>query len=59
MRGALLALENVVLCWHRGSVTRESLARSMRATLDNVLAFLDGRLQQVLNPEALAVRRPA
>lgn len=58
MRGALVALDNVVLCWHRGSVTRESLARSMRAAVDNILAFLDGRPQQVLNPEALEVRRP-
>ena len=57
MRGAILALENVVVCSHRGWVTRENLARFMRAVVDNILAFLDGRPERVLNPEAPDVRR--
>lgn len=48
---------NVVLTSHRGWVTRETLDRFMAAAVENVLAFLDGRPQNVVNPDALAARK--
>ncbi|OPZ01852.1 MAG: Glyoxylate/hydroxypyruvate reductase B [candidate division BRC1 bacterium ADurb.BinA364] len=41
------ALPNVVLSPHVGSNTREANARMARASLDNVLHFLEGNLEQV------------
>lgn len=46
-------LPNVVLTSHRGWTTYETLDRFMRGAVDNALAFLDGRPQNVVNPEAL------
>lgn len=43
-------LENVVLMPHAGGVTRESSERSNRAPVDNVIAFLEGRPVNVVNP---------
>ena len=48
-------LENVVLTPHIGAVTAEASARSRAMPVDNILAFLDGRPEHVVNPEALAV----
>jgi D-3-phosphoglycerate dehydrogenase len=43
-------MENVVLQPHAGGVTAESSERSNRAPVDNVIAFLDGNPQNVVNP---------
>jgi D-3-phosphoglycerate dehydrogenase len=45
---------NVVLTPHIGAVTAEASARSRAMPVDNILAFLDGRPQHVVNPEALS-----
>lgn len=49
----LLGLDNVVLTPHVGFYTREATARMLRMALDNVLAFLQGRPQHVVNQEVL------
>ena len=43
-------LENVVLMPHAGGVTAESSERSNRAPVDNVIAFLEGRTVNIVNP---------
>jgi D-3-phosphoglycerate dehydrogenase len=43
-------LDNVVLQPHAGGVTAESSERSNRAPVDNVIAFLEGRPVNVVNP---------
>ncbi len=43
-------LENVVLTPHLGAVTREANARSRAMPVDNIIAFLEGRPQNVVNP---------
>jgi len=50
-------LPNVVLTSHRGWVTRETLDRFMGRAVDNVLAFLAGRPQNIVNPDALNAGR--
>ena len=45
-----LRLDNVVLTPHSGSVTREANARSLREPVDNVVAFLEGKPRNVVNP---------
>ncbi len=42
-------LENVVLTPHLGAVTREANARSRAMPVDNIIAFLEGRPQNVVN----------
>lgn len=51
-------LEQVILTSHRGGFTREALGRFMARAVDNVLAYLDGHPQHVVNPEALTRRPP-
>ena len=48
-------LDNVVLMPHAGAVTREANARSRKMPVDNIIAFLDGRPEHVVNPAALEV----
>jgi phosphoglycerate dehydrogenase-like enzyme len=43
-------MENVVLQPHAGGVTAESSERSNRAPVDNVIAFLEGRPVNIVNP---------
>lgn len=47
-------LDNVVLMPHAGAVTREANARSRALPVDNIIAFLAGRPQHVVNPAVLA-----
>jgi phosphoglycerate dehydrogenase-like enzyme len=49
-KNPFLELENVVLTPHSGTVTREANQRSLREPVENVLAFLDGRPRNVVNP---------
>jgi len=54
----LLGLDNVVLTPHLGYVTREGYEAFFREVVDNVAAYLDGKLPpKALNPEALTRRR--
>lgn len=46
-------LDNVVLMPHAGAVTREANARSRTMPVDNIIAFLEGRPEHVVNPVAL------
>ncbi len=46
----LLEVENVVLSPHVGWVTEEASARLMKMPVDNVIAWLEGRPQHVVNP---------
>jgi phosphoglycerate dehydrogenase-like enzyme len=48
----LRSLPNVVLTPHLGYCTREVYAQFYRESIDNVLAFLDGKPTRMLNPEA-------
>ncbi|MHB8644386.1 MAG: NAD(P)-dependent oxidoreductase [Thermomicrobiales bacterium] len=50
-------LNNVVLTPHAGAVTREANARSRKMPVDNIIAFLEGRSDHVVNPDVL--HRPA
>ena len=50
-------LDNVVLTPHAGAVTREANARSRKMPVDNIIAFLEGRPEHVVNPAVL--ERPA
>lgn len=43
-------LDNVVLTPHVGAVTREASARSRTMPVNNVIAFLQGRPEHVVNP---------
>jgi phosphoglycerate dehydrogenase-like enzyme len=43
-------LDNVVIMPHAGGATAESAERSNRAPIDNVIAFLEGRPEHVVNP---------
>ena len=43
-------LDNVVLQPHAGGVTAESSVRSNRAPVENVIAFLEGRPVNIVNP---------
>ena len=47
-------LDNVVLMPHAGAVTREANARSRKMPVDNIIAFLEGRPEHVVNPAALS-----
>ena len=42
-------LSNVVLTPHLGAVTREANARSRAMPVDNIIAYLDGRPQNVVS----------
>jgi phosphoglycerate dehydrogenase-like enzyme len=46
-------LPNVVLTSHRGFVTRETMNRFLEVAVENVIAWLDGRPQNVVNQEVL------
>ncbi len=46
-------LPNVVLTSHRGWVTHETLSRFIELAVENVIAWLDGRSQNVVNQEVL------
>lgn len=50
-------LPNAVLTSHRGWVTRETLDRFMEKAIENVLAFLAGSPENVVNPEVLSARK--
>jgi phosphoglycerate dehydrogenase-like enzyme len=52
-KNPFIGLDNVVLTPHVGAVTAEASARSRAMPVDNILAFLDGQPQHVVNPEAL------
>src|SRR5450631_3902488 len=43
-------LPNVVLTPHLGAVTREANARSRAMPVDNIIAYLQGRPQHIVNP---------
>jgi D-3-phosphoglycerate dehydrogenase len=49
----LLALDNAVLTPHVGWVTHEATERLIQVPIDNVLAYLAGHPQSVVNPVAL------
>ena len=49
----LRELENVVLTPHAGGVSREARDRLVRVPVENILAYIAGRPQNVVNPEAL------
>lgn len=53
----LRGLDNVVLSPHAGWVTHEASGRLLKMPVDNVLAYLDGNPQNVVNPAALANKR--
>jgi 26S proteasome regulatory subunit N2 len=56
----LLALDNVVLTPHIGYVTREAYDAFFSQVVENVEAFLDGKVPaRAVNPEAMERRRPA
>ena len=52
----LLRLDNVVLSPHSGSWTHEATDRLMAAPVDNIIAYLRGAPQHVVNPDS--VRHP-
>lgn len=54
----LTVLENVVLTPHAGWVTREARERLLRLPVENIAAYLAGRPQHVVNPDALTRARP-
>ncbi len=49
-------LENVVLMPHAGAITAEANARSRAMPVDNILAFLAGHPEHVVNPAVLEQR---
>ena len=53
----LLALDNVVVTPHVAWVTDQGTARMASHPVENILAFLDGKPQFVVNPDVLAARR--
>jgi phosphoglycerate dehydrogenase-like enzyme len=55
----LLRLDNVVLTPHLGYVTQETYRIFFRQVVENVAAYLDGRIPpRCINPEAAARQRP-
>jgi len=52
----LLLLENVLLTPHAGFNSREAAKQQLYIAMDNVVSFLHGRPQNVVNPQALASR---
>jgi phosphoglycerate dehydrogenase-like enzyme len=48
-RNPFLGLANVVLTPHVGAITREANARSRAMPIDNIIAFLEGRPQNVVS----------
>lgn len=55
----LIGLQNTVLTSHIGALTRESEDAGSTAAVENLLALLDGRLEDrrvVVNPETLSAR---
>jgi phosphoglycerate dehydrogenase-like enzyme len=55
----LRSLPNTVLTPHQGYCSREVYAQFYRESMENVMAFLDGKPVRLLNPEALTPPRPA
>ncbi len=53
----LLRLENAVCTPHIGYVEQDSYELYFRAAFDNVVAFIEGRPTNIVNPEALKVLR--
>ncbi len=53
----LRSLENAILTPHLAWVTDAASARLRRVPVENILAYLDGRPQNVVNPDALTHRR--
>jgi phosphoglycerate dehydrogenase-like enzyme len=54
----LLGLDNVVLTPHLGYVTRETYQIFFRQVVENIAAYLDGRIPpRCINPEAAGRRR--
>ncbi len=53
----LLTLDNLLVTPHVAWVTDAGIERMARHPVDNILAFLDGRPQFVVNPDVLAGRR--
>ena len=53
------SMDNVTLTPHLGYVTRETLHAFYADTVENVAAWLDGRLERIANREALERARPA
>jgi phosphoglycerate dehydrogenase-like enzyme len=49
-RNPFVDMTNVVLTPHIGAVTREANARSRAMPVDNIIAFIEGRAQNVVNP---------
>lgn len=52
-----VGLDNVVITPHAAAVTHEAQARLAQMPVDNIIAYLDGRPQHVVNPEALSIGR--
>jgi glyoxylate reductase len=48
-RNPFLDLDNVILTPHIGAVTREANARSRAMPVDNIITFLEGQPQNVVN----------
>ena len=55
---SFLSLDNALLTPHLGYVTQETYRTFYRQTLDNIRSFMQDKPQRVMNPEALAKRRP-
>lgn len=55
---ALLRLENCICTPHIGYVEQESYELYFGSAFDNVLNFIHGAPSQLVNPEALQIRRP-
>ena len=53
----LLRLENAVCTPHIGYVEQDSYEMYFRAAFENVVAFIEGRPQNIVNPDALKVLR--
>lgn len=49
-RNPFLDLPNIVLTPHAGAVTREANTRSRAMPVDNIIAFLQGHPQNIVNP---------
>lgn len=54
----LRSLPNVVLTPHLGYCTREVYAQFYAESIENVMAFLDGKPIRVVNPESLERKQP-
>lgn len=53
----LLKLDNVLLAPHLGYSTVRTIEIFMERSIENIMKWMDGKPQNVLNPEALANRR--